>query len=147
MKLEQQLREKIRQKGHSYNTEKAYALKYNQYVQFLRAKFGEYRHPAQVGKQEIQGFLSYLANEQNVANDTQRVALAELRKGEVNSESVKTLTAVFGIHESALSELVQKWTPQTMGPKVSRMELFSTKAGQVACSPELAKVPRDGIVG
>ena len=79
MKLEQQLREKIRQKGHSYNTEKAYALKYNQYVQFLRAKFGEYRHPAQVGKQEIQGFLSYLANEQNVANDTQRVAASALQ--------------------------------------------------------------------
>lgn len=79
MKLEQQLREKIRQKGHSYNTEKAYALKYNQYVQFLRAKFGEYRHPAQVGKQEIQGFLSYLANEQNVANDTQRVAASALK--------------------------------------------------------------------
>ena len=84
---------------------------------------------------------------ESFASDACEETLEELRRGEVNRESVETLTAVFGIHESALSELVQKWTPQTMGPKVSRMELFSTEAGQVACSPELATVPRDGIVG
>lgn len=81
------------------------------------------------------------------AADACEKTLEELRNGEVKPESVDNLTAVFGIHESAISELIDKWTPQTMGPKVSRMKMFSTEAGQVACSPELAKVPRDGIVG
>ena len=79
MKLEQQLRERIRQKGHAYNTEKAYVLKYHQFLQYVRSKYGQYRHPAQLGKDEIQGFLSYLANERNVANDTQRVAASALK--------------------------------------------------------------------
>lgn len=81
------------------------------------------------------------------AADADEETLEELRKGQINPENVDCLVAVFGVPASVLSELVENWTPATMGPKVSRMNLFDTEVGQVACSPELAKVPRNGIVG
>jgi len=79
MKLEEQMRRRIRQKGHSYNTEKAYIQKYNQFVQFAKIKYGKYRHPAELGKTDVQEFLTHLASDRNVANDTQRGALSALK--------------------------------------------------------------------
>jgi len=79
MKLEEQLRRTIRQKGHAYNTEKAYVQKYNQFVQFAKSKYGEYRHPAKLSKSDIQDFLTHLAADRNVAVETQRQALSGLK--------------------------------------------------------------------
>ncbi|MDG1874487.1 MAG: integron integrase [Mariniblastus sp.] len=79
MKLEEQMRRMIRQKGHAYNTEKAYVQKYNQFIQFVKLKYGEYRHPADLGKSDIQDFLTHLATDRNVANETQRGALSALK--------------------------------------------------------------------
>jgi integron integrase len=79
MKLEEKLRRMIRQKGHAYNTEKAYLQKYNQFIQFTKVKYGEYRHPAELGKSDIQEFLTHLATDRNVASETQRGALSALK--------------------------------------------------------------------
>jgi site-specific recombinase XerD len=79
VKLEEQLRRTIRQKGHAYNTEKAYVQKYNQFIQFAKAKYGEYRHPAELAKSDIQDFLTHLAADRNVAVETQRQALSALK--------------------------------------------------------------------
>ena len=53
MKIEEQLRRKLRQVGHKYNTEKSYVQKYHQFIQFAKRKHGTYRHPAELGKSEI----------------------------------------------------------------------------------------------
>lgn len=79
MKLEEQLRRTIRQKGHAYNTEKAYVQKYNQFVRFAKTKYGKFRHPAELAKMDVQDFLTHLAADRNVAVDTQRVALSALK--------------------------------------------------------------------
>lgn len=79
MKLEEQLRRSIRQKGHAFNTEKAYVQKYRQFVQFAKAKYGEYRHPGELNQSDLQEFLTHLAADRNVAADRQRVALSALK--------------------------------------------------------------------
>ena len=79
MKLEEQLRRKLRQMGHAYNTERAYVGWYRDFIQFCRDDERNYVHPEKVDKQGIEAFLSHLANERNVAADTQRVALSAIK--------------------------------------------------------------------
>lgn len=79
MKLEDQLRRKLRQVGHKYNTEKTYVQKYNQFVQFVRSKYGDYLHPAELDKSEIEDFLTHLAADRLASADTQRVAQSALK--------------------------------------------------------------------
>jgi integron integrase len=79
MKLEEQLRRAIRGVGHSYNTEKAYVQNYNKFLQFIKNQSGEYRHPRDLDKRDVESFLTHLAADKNLAADTQRVALAALK--------------------------------------------------------------------
>ena len=79
MKIEEQLRRKLRQVGHKYNTEKSYVQKYHQFIQFAKRKHGTYRHPAELKKSEIESFLTYLAADRLVSVDTQRAAQSALK--------------------------------------------------------------------
>ena len=69
-KLLEKVREEIRRRNYSYRTEKAYIRWIVRYV-----KFHEYSHPLRMGKDEVVGFLNWLANERNVAASTQNQAL------------------------------------------------------------------------
>lgn len=64
------IRRYMRVNQYSIRTEKSYIywIKY-----FIR--FNNYEHPSQMGKNEIVGFLEYLATERHVTVSTQRVAL------------------------------------------------------------------------
>ena len=66
MKLEEQLRRKLRQLGRSYNTELAYVGWYRDFIEFCRDDERNYVHAEQVDKQGIEAFLSYLANERKI---------------------------------------------------------------------------------
>ena len=79
MKLEDQLRRSIQRAGHSYNTEKSYVQNYNGFLRFIKAKYGQFRHPSELGKHDVEGFLTHLAADRNLAPDTQRVALSALK--------------------------------------------------------------------
>ena len=79
MKLEEQLRRKLRQLGRAYNTELAYVGWYRDFIEFCRDDERNYVHPEQVDKKVIEAFLSHLANERNVAVDTQRAALSAIK--------------------------------------------------------------------
>ena len=54
MSLEDELRRELRKVGYANNTEITYVKHYCQFVKFLRRLGGEYVHPAQVGKQEVE---------------------------------------------------------------------------------------------
>ena len=54
MNLEDQLRHQLRKVGHANNTEVSYIKHYRQYIQFLRKENGDYVHPANVGKKEVE---------------------------------------------------------------------------------------------
>lgn len=72
-KLLDRVREKIRLKHYSIRTE-------TQYVQWVRRfiLFHNKRHPAEMGGDEVEAFLSHLAIEGNVAAATQNQALSAL---------------------------------------------------------------------
>lgn len=73
LKLLDQVRQTIRLKGYSYQTEKTYAQWIKRYILFHDKK-----HPAEMGKPEIEAFLAHLAVDKNVAASTQNQALSAL---------------------------------------------------------------------
>jgi len=72
-KLLDQARDKLRLKNYSYATEKSYIGWIRRYILFHQK-----RHPADMGKTEIEAFLTHLAVEGNVAPSTQNQALHAL---------------------------------------------------------------------
>ena len=73
VKLLDRVRQSIRLKGYSIQTEKTYVSWIRQFVLF-HAK----RHPRDMGKPEIEAFLSYLVMKRNVASFTQNQAFNAL---------------------------------------------------------------------
>src|SRR5690606_6233344 len=70
-KLLDEVRRLIRTKHYSKRTEEAYCDWIRRFVLF----HGK-RHPKEMGAEEVQAFLSHLANERNVAASTQNQALS-----------------------------------------------------------------------
>ena len=67
------IRAEIRLRGYSIRTEKTYLTWIKQFIHFI-----DKRHPKDVGAREVKAFLSWLANDRNVAVNTQKVALNAL---------------------------------------------------------------------
>ena len=69
-KLEDQLRDAIRQRHYSIKTEEAYVMWYEQFV-----RFHHLRHPKELAEAGITAFLKHLSVEREVAVETHRQAL------------------------------------------------------------------------
>lgn len=67
------VRRDIRMRGYSIRTEKAYLYWIRQFIYFI-----DKQHPIEVGAEQVRDFLTMLANERNVAVNTQKVALNAL---------------------------------------------------------------------
>lgn len=67
------VRMEMRMRGYSIQTEKAYLYWTKAFIHFHHK-----RHPETMGKEEVAQFLTFLANERNVAINTQKVALNAL---------------------------------------------------------------------
>jgi len=72
-KLLDQVREAIRLKHYSIRTEEAYVSWIKRYILFHNK-----RHPNEMGRAEIEAFLTHLAVNKNVAASTQNQALSAL---------------------------------------------------------------------
>lgn len=72
-RLLEQVRDAIRLKHYSLSTEKSYLY----WIRFF-IRFHQMRHPRDLGEQDIQRFLTFLAVERNVAAGTQNQALNAL---------------------------------------------------------------------
>jgi site-specific recombinase XerD len=70
VRLMDQVREALRFHHYAYNTEKSYVSWILQYIRFHNRK-----HPKDMGKHEIEAFLSQLAINRNVSASTQNQAL------------------------------------------------------------------------
>ena len=73
-RLMDQVREVLRYYHYAYRTEQSYSSWILQYVKF----YGDKIHPKDMGKNEVEGFLSHLAEKKNVAASTQKQALNAL---------------------------------------------------------------------
>jgi integrase len=67
------MREQMRYLHYSVRTEKAYVYWVRYYIRWHGG-----RHPAKMGRVEVEAFLSYLANERRVSASTHRQALSDL---------------------------------------------------------------------
>lgn len=67
------VRQDIRLRGYSLRTEKAYLYWIKRYILYHQKT-----HPENLGAIDVKNFLSWLANSQNVAVNTQKVALNSL---------------------------------------------------------------------
>jgi integron integrase len=72
-KLLDQVRDELRKRHYSHRTEEAYTGWIRAYI-----RYHGIRHPREMGKEEVEGFLSHLAVHQQVAAATQNQALAAL---------------------------------------------------------------------
>lgn len=72
-KLLDQVRETLRIKHYSYRTEQAYVDWIKRFIIFHNK-----RHPREMGAEEVQAYIGYLANERRVAASTQNQALSAI---------------------------------------------------------------------
>ena len=71
LKLMDQVRQVLRYHHYAYRTENTYCDWIVRYIKF----FGSKKHPRDMGKTEIDAYLSHLATERKVSASTQRQAL------------------------------------------------------------------------
>ena len=67
------VRADMRMRGYSYQTEKTYVHWIKRYIWFIKKQ-----HPASAGKDEVKGYLTYLATDRHVAINTQKAVLNAL---------------------------------------------------------------------
>ena len=72
-KLLDRVRETIRHKHYSFRTEKSYVAWISRYILFHNK-----RHPLEMGRAEIEAFLTYLAVNRKVSASTQNQAFSAL---------------------------------------------------------------------
>ena len=72
-KLLEQVHDQIQLRHYSHRTEESYIHWIKEYIYYFDKK-----HPVEMGKNEINGFLSYLATERHVSASTQNQALGAL---------------------------------------------------------------------
>jgi len=78
MTLKQQLYEKIRLEGKDVKTADAYWGWVARFLNYAKLKRGHWVHPKDMGRTQVEKFLTHLAVDQNVAPSTQNQALAGL---------------------------------------------------------------------
>ena len=108
-RLLDQLRDRIRLKHYGLRTERAYAQWVKRYIYF----HGK-RHPAELGKEEVEAFLTSLAVERNVVASTQTQALSAL---------LFLYKEVLGLDLPWLSEVTRAKRPARLPTVLSRDEV------------------------
>jgi integron integrase len=77
-KLLDVVRDQLRTAHYALRTERCYLRWIEQYLRFHRARFGAWRHPRELGPDDIAAYLTHLAVEQTVSASTQNQAFAAL---------------------------------------------------------------------
>ncbi len=107
-KLLEQIREEIRRRNYSFKTEQAYISWVVRFVKYHGTK-----HPNKMGAHEVEQFLNYLANAQNVAAGTQNQALSAL---------VFLYKQVLGVPTLKLDKLQRAKKPKNLPVVLSKEE-------------------------
>ena len=78
-KLLDRMRNKLRMMHYAWKTEQSYVRWIERFLRFHRERNdGHWKHPHQMGKAEIEQYLTHLAIERNVAASTQNQALSAI---------------------------------------------------------------------
>lgn len=120
-KLLDQLRDAIRAKHYSYRTEQTYVDWCKRYILYHHK-----RHPAEMSVPEIQAFIIYLANDQNVAASTQNQALS----------------AILFLYRNVLLRDIEFPTDIIRAKKPERLPTVLTKAEVVSVIGKMSGTPK-----
>jgi integron integrase len=75
MKLLEQMQQNIKMQGLSPKTFETYAQHCEDFFRFLLKRFGEWKHPKDVGRAEIEAWLTHKANVEHCSKNSQNTAL------------------------------------------------------------------------
>lgn len=109
VKLEEQIRQACRVRHYSLSTERTYVSWYKQFVRWAGMK-----HPATLGSDRVQAWLSHLATEREVSASTQRQALAAV---------LFLYKQVLGMKLPWLDNIVRAKQPQHLPRVLSKAEM------------------------
>ena len=135
IKLLDQVRERVRYLHYSLQTEKAYVYWAKAFVLWTARSHGGFRHPREMGRAEVEGFLTMLATEKQVAPATHRHPLAASRHRHPNGAGV---VGAFGrVHDHDLHACAEGgggWDGQPTGCDgiCERMTRFAELGGRTA---------------
>ncbi|WP_312957172.1 integron integrase [Stutzerimonas nitrititolerans] len=121
-RLLDQMRERIRLKHYSIRTERVYCEWVKRFI-----RFHQYRHPQEMGAQEIEAFLTELAVARNVSASTQNQALSAL---------LFLYKEVLSIDLPWLADVVRAKKPQRL-PVVLTVEEVRSALAQLESEPWL----------
>jgi len=110
-KLLDQVRETLRTKHYSYRTEQTYVDWIKRFIIFHNK-----RHPKEMGVEEVQAFIVYLANERSVSASTQNQALSSI---------VFLYKYVLQNELSIPSDIIRPGRPEHLPTVLSREEAMS----------------------
>ena len=77
-KLLDRMREKLRVLHYAWKTEKSYVAWVEKFLRFHKERSGAWRHPTELGKAEIEQYLTFLAVDQLVSPSTQNQAFSAI---------------------------------------------------------------------
>lgn len=123
-KLEDQIRQACRVRHYSLATERSYVGWYRQFVRWAGLK-----HPATLGGDRVQAWLSHLATERDVAASTQRQALAAV---------LFLYRQVIGLQLPWMDDIVRAKQPARLPTVLSRPEVARVIAALPRTSAGLA---------
>lgn len=112
LKLEEQIRQACRVRHYSLATERAYVRWYKQFVRWAGLK-----HPATLGGDRVQAWLSHLATDRELSASTQRQALSAI---------LFLYQQVLGLKLPWMSDIVRAKQPQQLPRVLSKAEVRST---------------------
>ena len=138
-----QLRQELRVEHYSYRTEQTYSRWVHKFILF----HGK-RHPAEIGKPDIEAFLTHLATERDVAASTQNQAMSAIlflnRHGETRTGSRRQVAACKQSRQDARSAV---WSVQMSDEyPVAGSELKPPKAGPQGGGAWLRRLTPSGPV-
>jgi len=111
MKIKEQMLHRIRATGESESTFKTYWHWCYQYLLFLKAESGVWRHPSECGRAEVERWLSSLANgRQWVSKNTQNLALQSVcyLYREIIKQPLENVSALRSQRPSNVREVVDQ---------------------------------------
>jgi integron integrase len=123
-KLADQIRAACRVRHYSLATERAYVLWYKQFVRWAGMK-----HPATLGGDRVQAWLTYLAQDREVSASTQRQALAAM---------LFLYRQVLGLQLPWLADIVRAKQPARLPTVLSQAEVARVLAALPRTSAGLA---------
>ena len=77
-KLLDQMRDKLRVLHYAWETEKSYLAWVERFLRFHKERSGVWRHPTELGKPEIEAYLTSLAVDEHVSPSTQNQAFSAI---------------------------------------------------------------------